>query len=260
MAKSNKSEAQLFTEKGKNKNPLGKRVFNVRSILEKKFHTIFDTEKAKAHPDTEMWRQILGDLEGRCKIMVYGRSGSGKSVFVLQLIQYLTEVFGKGIYNSWEEKVNKTLKNRIVNFMKVDPKTNNVPNIWFMPAASFDEMCKLIQKYYARIIVIDSVQYAHFTMDQLKEMDRLFSKRNLIVIMVSFGTTEGKTRGVDDLLHASDIKCYVHKGELSVTNRYLKAPFKRQLFDPSLSVEVENDDNLVPDEKTLFNQETDLNA
>ena len=238
MGKTQKTDTgDLFPQT--KKNTKGKSVFNVRALLEKKFHTIFDNKKAVDHPETPKWKEILGDLDGRCKMIIYGRSGSGKSVFVLQLIQFLSEVYGKVGYSSWEEAVNKTIVERIRNFMRIDPKTNSVKDVWFYSRISFEDLCRRIEKNYLRVIVIDSVQYARFTKDQLQELDVRFAKRHLVIIMVSFGTSEGKTRGADELLHASDIKLYLHKGQLSVTNRYLSKPFKKQLFAPELSVEID---------------------
>ena len=249
-AKNNKKDGEqlsMLPDKPKKLSKQGKNVFNVRALLEKKFHTIFDTEKAKKHPDTEMWRKRLGEIEGRCKIKVYGRPGSGKSVLVMQLLQYLSEVYGKAAYNSWEERVNKTMANRIRNFMRIDPKTGSVKDVWFLAANSFEEMCKRIEKNYLRIIVIDSVQYARFTKDQLQELEARFAKRNIIVIMVGFGTARYKAKDMD-LLHAADVKMYVHSGQLTVDSRYLGATHHEQLFASELVVESdEQEEEAKPD-------------
>jgi hypothetical protein len=236
-------QLSMLPEKPKKLSKQGKSVFNVRALLEKKFHTIFDTEKAKKHPDTAMWRARLGDIEGRCKIKIYARPGQGKSVLVMQLLQYLSEVYGKAAYNSWEEKVNKTMADRIRRFMRLDEKTGSVKDVWFLAANTFEDMCKRIEKNYLRVIVIDSVQYARFTKDQLQYMDSLFAKRHLIIIMVGFGTARGKAKDMD-LLHAADVKMYIHGGMLTVDSRYLGAPHHEQLFASDLVVEVDEPEEL----------------
>jgi GTPase SAR1 family protein len=216
-------------------------MFNNRSLREKKFHSVMDTEKAKAHPELAYWRNILGDMEGRCKIMVYGRSGSGKSVLVLRLAQFLSQIYGKAAYNSWEERVNKTLKLRVENFDITSP------TLWFLDSNDYEELCTRIEKLYLRIVVIDSVQYAKFTKDQLLDIERRFAKRHIIYILVSFGTVEFKTRGADDLLHACDIKIYVSRGKAHVTNRYLHKKAIIELFDEELSIEQPEPDEVAPD-------------
>jgi len=174
----------------------------------------------------ERFRPLFGLLQTKFVIMFYGESGSGKSVLTLELCEELAG-HGKTLYNSHEERDNKTLQDRVNNF-KIDSK-----KITIGVSVPFDEMINKIKRGHYSYVVIDSVQYMAFTYDQLKLLIEVGKrKKKFGIIMVSFGNTEGNPKNAVDHLHASDVKCFFKKGAMHVKSRYLNQPKSVRLFDP----------------------------
>jgi predicted ATP-dependent serine protease len=192
-------------------------IFNIKTIKEKKFH------KLELSPE---YADLMGIPERRFTSIFYGESGSGKSVLALQYANYFAKNFGKVLYNSHEETINQTIQDRINNF-NIDAQ-----KLWVANGVDFDEMCNLIERNYYRLVIIDSVKYMNFTIDQLKELRRRFAKRLLSVLMIDFGETKGKPASGKDLIHASDVKMYFKNGRVYSISRYLDQPSEKQLFLP----------------------------
>ncbi len=208
-------QQQLFKEmKGKKHGS----AISIQKLLKKKYKDV------ELSPE---YAELLGDIEGKCTMMAYGKSGFGKSVWVLKLINYLAEKYGKVLYNSHEEKLNKTLQDRVRTHIE-EPHMK----VQFAAEWDFRTLMYRTEKNKYRVIVIDSVQYMGFTYDQLIEFREFFAKRNIILIMISFGTGAGKTTGADALLHASDVKLYFHDGKVTSTSRYIGKPITKKLFKP----------------------------
>jgi hypothetical protein len=191
-------------------------IYNVKTIQDKRYDTL----------DLGEYNGLFGRCESRFVVTLYGHSGSGKSVFALRLADYFAKNIGKTLYNSHEEKINQTLRDRI-NEWNID-----APRLFFGNALKFERMVDVIRKNYYRAVFIDSVKYMDFTDAQLKELREIFAKRKLAIVMVNFGEKLGVPSGTSgkDLLHASDVKCFFKGGRLNVTSRYLQAPVDRVLF------------------------------
>ncbi len=191
-------------------------IYNVKTIQDKKYDTL----------DLGEYNSLFGECESRFVMTLYGHSGSGKSVFALRFANYLAKHVGKTLYNSHEEKINQTLRDRI-NEWNIDARRLFVGN-----ALKFDRMVDVIRKNHYRAVFIDSVKYMDFTDEQLKELREVFAKRKLAIVMVNFGEKLGVPAGSwgKDLLHASDVKCFFKGGRLNVVSRYLPVPVDRVLF------------------------------
>lgn len=185
---------------------------------------------AKKYTEVDLgeYTDVIGEIEGKCLMVVYGPSASGKSTWVLKLVNYLASKYGKVIYNSHEERHNKTLQTRVAETLA----HNLSDKLYFAPAWPIDLLKKKILSNKYRVVVIDSAQYMGLTYDQLIDLREVFKKRNIIYIVVSFGTALGKTDGVNDILHASDVKVHINQGKLTVQSRYLSTVYKEQLFNP----------------------------
>ena len=194
---------------------MAREIFNIKTIREKKFHRLELISE---------YAELMGIPEKKFIGIFYGESGSGKSVYVLRFANYFAKNFGKVLYNSHEEKVNQTIQDRIFNF-NVDAQ-----RLWVANGIPFERMCEYIEKNYYRLIIIDSVKYMNFTIDQLKELRERFAKRLLSIIMIDFGEAKGKPASGKDLIHASDIKMYFKNGLVHSTSRYLDQPTEKQLF------------------------------
>ncbi len=191
-------------------------IYNVKTIREKKYDTL----------DLGEYNHLLGECESRFVMTLYGHSGSGKSVFALRFADYFAKYVGKTLYNSHEEKINQTLRDRIKEW------NINAQKLFFGNSLKFGRMVDVIRKNRYRAVFIDSVKYMDFTDEQLKELREVFAKRKLVIVMVNFGEKLGVPAGSwgKDLLHASDVKCFFKGGRLNVVSRYLPVPVDRVLF------------------------------
>jgi RecA/RadA recombinase len=170
------------------------------------------------------YNALFGVLQSRFVMMCYGPTGSGKSVFALRLAARLAKE-GKVLYNSHEEKDNKTLQDRTIEF------EFDAPRLFIGVSLGFEQMMAKIKSNHYHFIVIDSVQYMAFTYGQLITLGEVFKrKKKFGIIMVSFGNSEGNPDRAKELLHASDVKCFFRNGGLNVVSRYLKNPVGKRLF------------------------------
>lgn len=196
---------------------MGKRtLYNLRQLREKKYTEIDLGEE---------FSQIMGKPEARFAAMLYGPSGSGKSVFALRLAAEFARRYGKTLYVSHEEATNKTLQNRIVEF-GIDAQ-----RLWVADQWPFEKVLEKTRTNHYRFIVFDSVQYMKLTPAQLKQLFAEFPKRKLSVAMVSFGGAKpGNTTGANALLHACDVKLHFYNGTVTSHGRYLKQVLRKTLF------------------------------
>lgn len=101
------------------------------------------------------WLEAIGRPDLRGTWIIYGRSGSGKTTFCLQLAKYLTE-FDRVAYNSLEQGESSSLQIawRRVGMHEVGSR------IVLLPKFSLKELKEyLCKRKSPRIIFIDSVQY-----------------------------------------------------------------------------------------------------
>ena len=188
-----------------------------------------NTLKAKTYDllalDPE-YLEALGEMESRFVGMAYGPSASGKSVWTLKFANHYAGKVGKVLYNMHEEGFNKTCQDR-ANKFNIGHK-----NLFVGNRLSFAKMVAKIKANHYRLVIVDSVQRMGFTFDQLVELQTIFKKRKLAIMMVSFGTDLGKTDRANDLLHEADIKILIKNGQMTVMSRYLDQPYHKTLFTP----------------------------
>jgi len=174
----------------------------------------------------ERYNTLFGIMQTKFVIMMYGRSGCGKSVLTLQLCDELSK-HGKVLYNSHEERDNKTLQDRVNDFEISSKK------ITIAVSVPFDAMYEKIKRGHYSYVVIDSVQFMSFTYEQLKQLIQAFKKKKKFgIIMVSRGDAKYNPKGAVEHLHACDVKCYLKNGHIDIESRYLKAPVSKRLFAP----------------------------
>jgi len=176
----------------------------------------------------ERFSSLFGIPQTKFVMMMYGRSGCGKSVFTLQLCEELSK-HGKVLYNSHEEQDNKTLQDRVNDFEISSKK------ITIAVSVPFEAFCDKIKRGHYSYAVIDSTQFMAFTYDQLKLLIQLFKrKKKFGIIMVSRGDSKYNPKNAVEHLHACDVKCYFKSGHIDVESRYLKAPVSKRLFAPEI--------------------------
>lgn len=129
-------------------------------------------------PFTGAWKNFAGEPENNFSMIIYGKSGNGKTEFAVMFAKYLT-AFGKVYYNSFEQGHSKSLQDAI----KRQDLKEVAGKIIFAHKERYEEMVvRLKKKKSPRIIFIDSVQYIRLTVDQWHELRSLFPRKMFVMI------------------------------------------------------------------------------
>ena len=123
-------------------------------------------------------REAFGQPEQNGVWFIWGRSGNGKTSFVLQLCKELTR-YGKVAYDSLEEGDSLTMQNALVRVGMGD-----VGRQFVLLNESLKELdTRLKRRRSPDIVVVDSFQYAHIDLKQYEEF--IDQHKNKLIIFVS---------------------------------------------------------------------------
>ena len=124
------------------------------------------------------WQEAFGQPEQNGVWFIWGRSGNGKTSFVLQLCKELTR-YGKVAYDSLEEGDSLTMQNAL---MRVG--MGDVGRRFILLNESLKELdTRLKRRRSPDIVVVDSFQYAHIDLKQYEEF--IDQHKNKLIIFVS---------------------------------------------------------------------------
>lgn len=122
--------------------------------------------------------EAFGQPEQNGVWFIWGRSGNGKTSFVLQLCKELTR-YGKVAYDSLEEGDSLTMQNAL---MRVG--MGDVGRRFILLNESLKELdTRLKRRRSPDIVVVDSFQYAHIDLKQYEEF--IDQHKNKLIIFVS---------------------------------------------------------------------------
>ena len=123
-------------------------------------------------------QEAFGQPEQNGVWFIWGRSGNGKTSFVLQLCKELTH-YGKVAYDSLEEGDSLTMQNAL---MRVG--MGDVGRRFILLNESLKELdTRLKRRRSPDIVVVDSFQYAHIDLKQYEEF--IEQHKNKLIIFVS---------------------------------------------------------------------------
>jgi hypothetical protein len=198
------------------------RLIGVHSVLKNTYKTIgLDGE----------WVKYIGQPEENFKMIIYGKSGSGKTTYTMKLCKALAKL-GKVLYNSSEEGEGKSIQDVLV---RCDMGELPAGSFMLGDRLSFQEMMQVIgMKRGPRIIVIDSLQYMKLTKDQYKIMTETFPKKAFIIISWSKGDVpQGEhAQGIEYMV---DIKVFVKDGVAVARSRFgATEPF--EVYPPKMKM------------------------
>lgn len=204
------------------------RLLSVKDLKEKNFKIIqFSPE----------WAEKYGNPEKGFSALFYGPSGSGKSVEALKLADYIADTHGKVLYNSCEERISKSLQER------VQEHGIGSQRLYFGDNMTFEELMAKLEKGRFAAVFIDSLQYMNFTYDQYKQFKKRYP--SVALVFISQVNNRGTVNGGEKFIHAVDIKVNIVAGLAEIRSRFLqKGHVKVRLFGKEKQ----------PAQTSLFNQ------
>lgn len=138
--------------------------------------------KREVYEFEDEWQAAFGQPERNGVWFVWGKSGNGKTSFVLQLCKELTK-YGKVAYDSLEEGVSLTMQNAL---MRVG--MSEVGRRFVLLSETFADLDERLKKRRAPdIVVVDSFQYAHIGLKQYET----FIKRHRHKLIIFISQAEG---------------------------------------------------------------------
>lgn len=150
----------------------------VEQFLQKKFKLLNINGK---------WKDTFGALPSAFVGIVYGKSGNGKTEFLIQLSKYLAG-FGKVAWWSYEQGHGYDLQLAVErnnmqqvsgNFIIVDPLAKRKPGI-----SLFEELkAAMAKRNSPQFFVIDSYDYIRLTQDEYCELKVRFGHRKGIIFV-----------------------------------------------------------------------------
>lgn len=138
------------------------------------------------------WRAAFGEPERNGVWFVWGRSGSGKTSFVLKLCKELCR-FGKVAYDSLEEGASISMRNAFIRAGMQDVARRMV----LLDNESIEELDKrLSRKKSPDAVVIDSYQYTGMSFEDYLAFKRRHRNKLIVIISQADGTRpKGRTAG-----------------------------------------------------------------
>jgi Cdc6-like AAA superfamily ATPase len=130
----------------------------------------------------EHWTRHLGNLAENFRMIIEGKSGHGKTEYVMQLTKMLAIHYGKVALNNVEQGRSASFQSAFIR--------NNMHEIpagkWMLADASqrvFDKWFKRLEKRASgRVIVLDSLDYMHLTLEQFQQLHERFPRKAIIIV------------------------------------------------------------------------------
>lgn len=168
--------------------------------------------KYKTLPFTGAFYDLIGEPSHNAHIVVYGLPKNGKSIFSTQFAKYLAENFGRVLYVSAEEGFSVTLQKKARDFAEGNP------NFDFANFRTFEEIQEAMQNRPYMAVVIDSVNFAKITAEQVEELKH--ENPNTLFITIHQATKQGQARGSQEYIHNADTIIRVHEGVATSVGRF----------------------------------------
>lgn len=151
-----------------------KRALTIQNLLDKKFKTIGLTGE---------FYEAFGNPEESGMWFIWGKSGNGKTNFVMQLFKELTKHLGRGLYVSYEEGAGKTFVDALIRsgLSTVGSKMLVITLPSKDPIALIEEIRERMKRQRSpKFVVIDSYQYTGLSVKQYFELKDILKNKLLI--------------------------------------------------------------------------------
>lgn len=160
------------------------------------------------------WQEAFGQPEQNGVWFIWGRSGNGKTSFLLQLCKELTR-YGKVAYDSLEEGDSLTMQNALIRVGMGD-----VGRQFVLLNESLKELdTRLKRRRSPNIVVVDSFQYAHINLKEYEEfIDQ--HKKKLIIFVSQADGTKPLGRTAQSAMYSASLKIWVEGYRAISKGRY----------------------------------------
>ena len=189
------------------KKPKQRRAITVNELINKKRDTL---------PFEGVWKDCMGCPQSNAVIFIWGKSGNGKTRFIVQFIKYLAQHIDKILLDSLEEGDSESLARafRDEDMHEVHGK------VFILDNEPVDQLCiRLKKKKQAQAIVIDSWQYTRKDYAFYQQMKEQFKKKMFIINSHAAGNNP-KGSSADDIRYDAMIKIHVMKYVASIQSRF----------------------------------------
>lgn len=183
------------------------RALSVSDVLSMKKDTL---------PFEGAWKEAFGEPERTGVWLVWGRSGNGKTSFVLQLCKELCK-WGHVVYDSLEEGDSLTMQNAFRRHSMLDVRGRLV----LLDCESMEDLSeRLSKRKSAEFVVVDSFQYTQMNYKQYVKFKEAHKDKLLIFVSHARGTMPAGRSAVSVMFDAS-LKVWVEGYKAFSKGRYI---------------------------------------
>lgn len=144
-----------------------------------------------------IWKKFFGLPSTNFRCLIHGNPGEGKSTFGMWLGRYLAQNFGRVLYVSGEEGLNKTFKDKL-DFCKADVK-----NFFVADFRTGEEFMKEVLPNEPHFIILDSLHDMGIDAKMMKTIKDRY--HNTAIIAIDQNNKKGELFGTNEMKHLNDI-------------------------------------------------------
>jgi len=164
----------------------------------------------------EEWRSHLGNLSENFRMIIEGKSGHGKTEYVLKLSKMLAMHYGKVHLNSVEQGKSDSFKEAFDRCNMHEVESGK----WMLGGKQmreFDYYFKRMQRPNSgRVLIIDSLDYFSLTLAQFKQLHERFPHKSIIII----AWNNPMDSHAKKIKYMCDIKVEINDFEAKIRSRF----------------------------------------
>lgn len=184
-----------------------RRVITVNDLVNKKRERLIFTG---------VWKECMGCPQANAVIFIWGKSGHGKTRFIIQFIKYLCNHIEKILLDSLEEGDSDSLA---LAFHQEEMQEVH-GKVFILDNEPLDQLCtRLKKKKQAQAVVIDSWQYGRKDYAFYQKMKEQFKKKMFIINSHAAGNNP-KGSSADSIRFDAMIKIHVVGYVAKIVSRY----------------------------------------
>lgn len=174
---------------------------------------------------SERWHEAFGEIDRTGVWLIWGKSGSGKTSFVLELCKELAR-FGRVAYDSLEEGDSLTMKNAFIRAGMMDVARRVV----LLNRESMADLHERLSRPKSPdIVVIDSFQYTRMRYAEYQRFKEVHADK--LIIFVSHATGDKpKGQAADAVMYDATQKILV-KGYVAISKGRFKPGGRYVIWD-----------------------------